>query len=159
MLIILPIITFSQLTLQLISIVASWLFSHWKIMRKLWGNTRERIQGNEEKQGEDSSYTESIEVLVRETARKDYPVQEKVDNPMIATQDYDVRQSGRVLELHIYGYDPKIYPGTFLNTRDEAKNGAQTKRVRVLIGTVQIKRTRPPQAVTSLCLLAMRSST
>ena len=35
----------------------------------------------------------------------------------------------------ISGYDPLIYPGTFLNTRDEAKNGAQTKRVRVLNGS------------------------
>ena len=35
----------------------------------------------------------------------------------------------------ISGYDPQIYPGTFLNTRDEAKNEAQTRRVRVLIGS------------------------
>ena len=30
---------------------------------------------------------------------KGYPDPEDVDNPMIALQDYDVRQSGRVLEL------------------------------------------------------------
>ena len=42
----------------------------------------------------------SIEVLLRQTAQKDYPVLENVNNPMIAPQDYDVRQSGRVLELH-----------------------------------------------------------
>ena len=41
----------------------------------------------------------SIEVLLRETARKSYPDPENVNNPMIAPQDYDVRQSGRVLEL------------------------------------------------------------
>ena len=44
---------------------------------------------------------QGIEVLLRKTARKDYTVLENVDNPMIAPQDYDVRQSGRVLELHI----------------------------------------------------------
>ena len=32
--------------------------------------------------------------LLRETARKDYPVLENVNNPMIAPQVYDVRQSG-----------------------------------------------------------------
>ena len=36
-------------------------------------------------------------VLLRETARMGYP--ENVDNPMIAPQDYEVRQSGRVLEV------------------------------------------------------------
>ena len=34
-----------------------------------------------------------------ETARKGYPDPENVDNSMIAPQDYDARQSGRVLEL------------------------------------------------------------
>ena len=71
-----------------------------KIMRKLWSNTSERTQGDEEEQGEYSSYSKSIDVLLRETARKHYPVLENVNNPMIAPQDYDVRQSGRVLELH-----------------------------------------------------------
>ena len=32
--------------------------------------------------------------LLSETARKDYPVLENVNNPMIAPQVYDVRQSG-----------------------------------------------------------------
>ena len=40
-----------------------------------------------------------IEVLVRETARKVCSSPENVVDPMIAPQDYDVRQSGRVLEL------------------------------------------------------------
>ena len=51
------------------------------------------------RQGEDSSYPRGIEILLRETAKKVYPDPEDVDNPMIAAQDYDVRQSGRVLEL------------------------------------------------------------
>ena len=72
-------------------------------MRTLWSNTGERTQGNEKyacstSQGEDSSYTKGIEVLM-ETARKGYPGPENVDNPMIAPPDYDARQSGRVLEL------------------------------------------------------------
>ena len=36
---------------------------------------------------------------MRRTAQKGYPDPENVDNPIIAPQDYDVRQSGRVLEL------------------------------------------------------------
>ena len=69
-------------------------------MRKIWSNTRERTQGNEKEQAGDSSYPEGIEVLLRVTDRKGYPDPENVDSPMIAPQDYDVRQSGRVLELH-----------------------------------------------------------
>ena len=68
-------------------------------MRKLWSNTRERTQSKEKEQAEDSSYPKGIEVLLRETARKDYPDPENVDNPKIAPQDYDARQSRRVLEL------------------------------------------------------------
>ena len=40
-----------------------------------------------------------IEALLRETARKGCPDPEEVNNPIIAPQDYDIRQSGRVLEL------------------------------------------------------------
>ena len=68
-----------------------------RIMRKLWSNSRERTQGNEKGQGEDSSYSKGIEVLLRETAPKGHPDPKDVDNPMIAPHDYDVRQSGRVL--------------------------------------------------------------
>ena len=73
-------------------------------MRKLWSNTRERTQGNEKdacstSQGEDSSYPKGIEVLLMGTARKGYPDPDNVDNPKIAPQDYDARQSRRVLEL------------------------------------------------------------
>ena len=68
-----------------------------RIMKKLWSNTRERTQRKEKEQAEDCSYPKSIEVMLRETARKSYP--ENVDNPMIAPRDFDVRQSGRVLEL------------------------------------------------------------
>ena len=65
-------------------------------------------------QTEESSYPKGIEVVLRETARKSYP--ENVDNPMVAPRDYEVRQSGRVLEVRakISGSDLQIYPGTFL---------------------------------------------
>ena len=68
-------------------------------MRKLWSKSRNRTQGNEERKGEDCSYPKSIEVLLRETARRGYPDPEEVDNPMIAPQDYHIRESGRVLEF------------------------------------------------------------
>ena len=68
-------------------------------MRQLLSNSRERTQGNEKRQSEDSSYSKGIKVLVRETARKNCPDLENIGDPMIAPQDYDVRQSGRVLEL------------------------------------------------------------
>ena len=64
-----------------------------RVMRKLWSNTRERTQGNEKEPCEDSSYFKGIEVLLREMARKGYPDPQDVDNPMIAPQDYDARQS------------------------------------------------------------------
>ena len=94
------ILSFAQ---QIILIVASWLFSHGekpsgpRIIRKLSSSTRERTQSEEKEQAEDSSHPKVIEVLLRETARKSYP--DNVDNPMIAPQDDEVRQSGRVLEL------------------------------------------------------------
>ena len=82
------------------------------------------------------TFIDNYELLMMETARKYYPVLEKVNNVMIAPQDYDVRHpdesSNSTTETS--GYDPQIYPGMFLNTRDEAKNGAQTKGLRVLIG-------------------------
>ena len=75
-----------------------------RIMRKFWSNTCERTQGNEKdacstSQGEDSSCPKAIEVMLRETSRKRYPDPENIDTPMIALQDSEVRQSGRVLEL------------------------------------------------------------
>ena len=68
-------------------------------MRTFWSNSRERMPGYEKRHDEDNSYSKGIKVLVRETTRMNYPCTEDVDNPMIAPQDYDVRQSGRVLEL------------------------------------------------------------
>ena len=70
-----------------------------RIMRKLWSNSRERTQGNERRRGEDSSNPKGIEVLLRDTARKGFPDPEDAKGPMIAPQDCDARQFGRVLKL------------------------------------------------------------
>ena len=56
-------------------------------------------KANENRRGEDSSCSKGIEFFVRETAKNGYPDPQNVDNPMSAPHDYDVRQSGRVLEL------------------------------------------------------------
>ena len=45
------------------------------------------------KKGEDSTYTQSIEVLLRETVRKDYADLLERQQSWIALQDYDVRQN------------------------------------------------------------------
>ena len=78
----------------------SWRKTTWtQNHEKLWSNSHERTQGDEKGQGEDSSYTKGTEVLLRERTRKSYPDTEDVDNPTIAPQDDEARQSGRVLEL------------------------------------------------------------
>ena len=71
-------------------------------MKKLGSNTCESIHNNQKEQAEDSSYPKSIDIMLRETARKSYP--ENVDSPMIAPRDYEVRQSGRALELQNRDY-------------------------------------------------------
>ena len=68
-------------------------------MRKLWSHIREQTQGDQKRQGEDSSYPKAVEGLLRATARKNYPKSENVDIRMIAPEAHDVRRSGRVLEL------------------------------------------------------------
>ena len=62
---------------------------------------------------------ESIEVMLRETARRSFP--ENVDSPMIPPRDSEGRQCGRVEELQnkVSGSDPQIYPGTILATNRE----------------------------------------
>ena len=57
------------------------------------------MPGYEKRQDKDSSYSSGSEVLLREMARKNCPNTEDVDNSMIASQDYDVQQSERVLEF------------------------------------------------------------
>ena len=105
-LIISPIIIFLSFAQQVILIVASWLFSHGgkqpasRIMRKTSGATRVAEHSATRRQNEDILYPKSVEVLLRETARKNCSNPESdVDDPMIAPENYDVPQSGRVLEL------------------------------------------------------------
>ena len=85
-------------------------------MTKLRSNTRECTQSNEMEQIEGSSYPKGFEVMLRETARKSFPDRENIHNPLTAPQDYEVRQSGRVLELQNreLWIRPQVYPGTLL---------------------------------------------
>ena len=50
-----------------------------RIMRNLWRNSRAQPRNNEKRNGGDSSYPRSIEVLLRGTAGKGYPVPSEVD--------------------------------------------------------------------------------
>ena len=86
-----------------------------RIMRTLWSNSRERMPDYEKRQDEDSSYSMGFEVLLKETSKTNFPYTEDVDNPMIAPQDCDNRQSERVEEFHpeIVGYDQQNCLGTF----------------------------------------------
>ena len=52
-------------------------------------------KAKENRRGEDSSCPKGV----RETAKKGYPDPENFGDPVVPPQDYDVRQSGRVLEL------------------------------------------------------------
>ena len=69
-------------------------------MRKLWSNSRERTQGNEKRKGEESSY--NLKVLKSCWGKRLEGViqtQRKSTIPWLTPQDYDIRESGRVLEL------------------------------------------------------------
>ena len=129
-----------------------------RIVRKLWSNTCERTQNKEKELAENSSYPKGIEVMLRETARKSYPDPENIGNPVIAPQDYEVRQSGRVLELQnrdlwtpprdLSGHIPFLvtlrellflhYRGRSiakLEARDEAQKQKSLKKIKKRSGT------------------------
>ena len=73
-------------------------------MRKLWSNIakgqsanfREQVGDKKEKQTEDNSRERGVESPLKAVAQRGYP--EDTEDPMVAPQDYDIRQSGRVLE-------------------------------------------------------------
>ena len=76
------------------------------IMRKLWSNIatgqsenlREQTDDKKRvKQTEDNSRERGVESQLRAAAQRGYP--EDAEDPMVAPPDYDIRQSGRVLEL------------------------------------------------------------
>ena len=100
-----PIITILSFAQQIILIVASWLFYHGKnrLDPELFENSgATRVSAhsvNKKEPAEDSSYPKSIEVLLRGATQKRYPYPKNLNNTMIAPQDYEVRQSVRVLEL------------------------------------------------------------
>ena len=74
-------------------------------MRKLWsiittGQSailREQTNDKKGKQTEDNSRERGVESQLRAGAQLGYP--EDAEDPMVAPPDYDIRQSGRVLEL------------------------------------------------------------
>ena len=84
-------------------------------MRKLWSNLkpnhsttfreqqladkRERTDYPKGKRTEDTSRERRIESQLRAAAQRAYRDQQDATDPMVAPQDYDVRQFGRVLEL------------------------------------------------------------
>ena len=138
-LIILPIIIRLSFSQQMILIVALWLSFHRRmpgvprIMRKLWSNLqskhatnfreeladlRERTDYPSGKRTEDMSRERGIESEWRAAAQRACRDQEDATDPMVAPPDYDVRQSGRILELQSSDLccDQQICLGTFLSS-------------------------------------------
>ena len=85
-----------------------------RIMRKLWSNVQpnhsmsfgeqiadlhERTDYPRTKRTDAISRERGIESQLRAEAQRGYRDQEDATDPIVAPQDYDVRQSGRVLEL------------------------------------------------------------
>ena len=68
-------------------------------MRKLRSSFREQAHGAKKKQMEHDSCLRGVEDQLRTAARQGYLNPEDAEDPMTAAPDYDVRQSGRVLEL------------------------------------------------------------
>ena len=87
-----PIIITLSIAQQIILIFALWIFSYVKTLKQHAWAYAEWREG-----AEHYSYLKGIEVIPRETVLKSYP--EDVENPTVAPQYYEVRQSGRVLEL------------------------------------------------------------
>ena len=98
--------------------------NHEKTLEQL----REHTEDKEEKQTEDSLCLQGIGGQLRAAAKLGYPNTEDAEDPMIAPQDYDVRQFARVLELktETNGYDQQICPGTFPSSRPFVKNLLRT---------------------------------
>ena len=68
-----------------------------RMMRTLWSNSRERMEDHEKRRDAGSSYPEGFENLLEQTAKRNRPTSDYDDNH--APEDYDIRQSERVLEL------------------------------------------------------------
>ena len=74
-------------------------------MRKLWSNIptgqsenlREQTDDKKGKKTEDNSRERGVESQLKVAAQRGYP--EDATDPMVAPPDYDIRQSGKVLEL------------------------------------------------------------
>ena len=68
-------------------------------MRTLWSNSRERMENFQKRKDGGGSYPEGLEILLKETAKRNRPTSEAADSPENAPRDYDIRQSERVLEF------------------------------------------------------------
>ena len=69
------------------------------MMRTLWSNSRERIEKCEKRRDAGSSYPEGLEILQKGNSKRNRPTSEAADSLEHAPQDYDIRQSERVLEF------------------------------------------------------------
>ena len=92
--IILPIIILLSFSQQL-------LLYGYSLMEKAGqsADLRERTLDKEEKQTEDNSRERGVEGQLRAPGRQGPPDQEDAEDPMVAPPDYEIRQSGSVLEL------------------------------------------------------------
>ena len=68
-------------------------------MRTLWSNSRERMQNYEKREDASIPFPEGLEILLKETAKRNRPTSEAAGCPENAPRDYDIRQSERVLEF------------------------------------------------------------
>ena len=84
------------------------------MMRTLWSNSCERMEKYEKRKDAGKSYPEGLEILLKETAKKNRPTSETTDSPENAPRDHDIRQSERVLEFP--NLDFWIRPNRFVLT-------------------------------------------
>ena len=95
-------------------------------MRNLWSNLkpnhymnfrdqeedlRERTDDKKKGKTEDISCERGVEIQLRAAAQRSYP--EDATDPFVAPPDYDIRQSGRVLEIQNSDLWLQPSPGTF----------------------------------------------
>ena len=101
-------------------------------MRKLWSNItayesanlREQTDDKKGKQTEDTSRERGVESQLRAAAQRGYPDPEDAEDPTVAPPDYEIRQSGRVLELQsrdlwLRPTDMSLHLPIFLAIREE----------------------------------------
>ena len=91
--------TASDLDCCFMAILSRWKPPGPRMMRTLWSNSREQMEKYEKRKDAGISYPEGLEILLKETPKRNRPTSETADSPENAPQDHDIRQSGRVLGL------------------------------------------------------------